>query len=65
MCHLYLAEGCHLYIALTEPRREAEIMDNVSIQKAIELRDSLLAELRQNQIFQAHQYAQAAIAALG
>ena len=40
-------------------------MDNVSIQKTIELRDSLLAELRQNQIFQAHQYAQAAIAALG
>jgi len=40
-------------------------MDNVSIQKAIELRDSLLAELRQNRIFQAYQYAQAAIAALG
>ena len=47
------------------PGAGAEIMDNVSIQKAIELRDSLLAELRQNQIFQAHQYAQAAIAALG
>jgi hypothetical protein len=36
-----------------EPRREAEVMDNVSIQKAIELRDSLLAELRQNHLFQA------------
>jgi hypothetical protein len=40
-------------------------MDNVSLQKAIELRDSLLAELRQNKTFQAYQHAQAIIAALG
>ncbi len=40
-------------------------MDNVSLRKAVELRDSLLAELRQNRTFQAYQYAQAVIAALG
>jgi hypothetical protein len=39
-------------------------MDNVSLRKAIELRDSLLAELRQSRTFQAYQYAQAVIAAL-
>jgi hypothetical protein len=39
-------------------------MDSVSFRKAVELRDSLLADLRQNKTFQAYQHAQAVIAAL-
>jgi hypothetical protein len=27
VCHLYLAEGCHLYIAFTRERRETGIME--------------------------------------
>ena len=27
-CHLYLAEGCHLYIALTQKQRISEILEN-------------------------------------
>jgi hypothetical protein len=27
-CHLYLAEGCHLYIALTEKSRISGLMEN-------------------------------------
>src|SRR6202045_807975 len=29
MCHLYLAEGCHLYIALTVRRRITGLTENV------------------------------------
>jgi hypothetical protein len=39
-------------------------MDTMSYLKAVELRDSLLADLQQNQTFQAYRYAQAIIAAL-
>jgi hypothetical protein len=39
-------------------------MDSVSYRKAVELRDSLLADLQQNQTFQAYRYAQAIIAGL-
>jgi hypothetical protein len=28
VCHLYLAEGCHLYIALTADRRITRILEN-------------------------------------
>jgi hypothetical protein len=39
-------------------------MDSMSYRKAVELRDSLLADLQQNQTFQAYRYAQAIIAGL-
>jgi hypothetical protein len=28
MCHLYLAEGCHLYIAPTKKSRERDVLEN-------------------------------------
>jgi hypothetical protein len=28
VCHLYLAEGCHLYIALTRERRGIALLEN-------------------------------------